>query len=72
MRCIIEYVLDDPMSFCLVITREAVRIQKLGGREQINALANAYLAEIKAKRSAEPGGEKAFQFANRTGSRWEP
>ncbi|MGA2073481.1 MAG: CHAT domain-containing protein [Terriglobia bacterium] len=57
---IMEYVLDDPMSFCLVITREAVRIQKLGGREQINALANAYLAEIKAKRSAEPEAKKLF------------
>ena len=57
---IIEYVLDNPTSFCLTITREAVLIQKLAGREQINALVNAYMAGIRTKSSEQQEAKELY------------
>ncbi len=50
---ILEYVLDDPHSFCLSIARNAVGITKLNaGRQQIEALTSQYLSRVKALKPA--------------------
>lgn len=49
---VLEYVLADPRSYCLAITRDNVRVVALASREAIETLAGAYLTKIKAKQSA--------------------
>ncbi len=50
---ILEYVLDDPRSFCLSIARNALGITKLiAGRQQIEDLTGQYLSEVKALKPA--------------------
>jgi CHAT domain-containing protein len=49
---VLEYVVDDPASYCLVITREDAHIVKLAGKQIISPLVSSYLSEVKAKHSA--------------------
>jgi CHAT domain-containing protein len=49
---ILEYVLADPHSYCLVISRTDARIVPLADRQSIEALIAAYLKAVKAKASA--------------------
>ena len=50
---ILEYVLDDPHSFCLSIGRNAVSITKMNaGRQQIEGLTGQYLFQVKALKPA--------------------
>lgn len=49
---IFEYVLADPSSYCLVITKKRSRIVRLEGKQQIEKLVTAYLEQVKAKRMA--------------------
>ena len=49
---LLEYVLDDPNSFCLSITRSGTHLRQLSaGRKQIEELTNAYIDKIRAKAS---------------------
>ena len=57
---IMEYVLDDPTSFCLTITQDAVHVQNLAGRGQIIPLVKAYLSGISAKDSSGPAAKKLY------------
>jgi CHAT domain-containing protein len=52
-EAVLEYVIDDPASYCVVITRENARIAKLEGKQVISPLVSAYLSEVKAKHSAQ-------------------
>jgi len=45
----LEYVLADPHSYCLVISRRGPRIVQLSGKEQIDSLISAYIKAVKAK-----------------------
>jgi CHAT domain-containing protein len=50
---ILEYVLDEPRSFCLSISRTEARITKLNaGRQQIEELAESYLSQVRALKPA--------------------
>ena len=51
-EALLEYVVDDPASYCLVVSRQHSRIVKLPGKQVISPLVNAYLSEVKAKHSA--------------------
>jgi len=51
-EALLEYVVDDPASYCLVITRASIRIVKLPGKEGLSSLAIAYLDKLKAKERA--------------------
>ncbi|MBV9505850.1 MAG: CHAT domain-containing protein, partial [Acidobacteriia bacterium] len=51
-EAILEYVLDDPASFCMAITRDGVHIAKLKGRTALSAEVDAFLKEVKAKHEA--------------------
>lgn len=51
---LLEYVLDEPHSFCIAITRESARILTLSAdRNQIQTLTQAFLAELKARGTGE-------------------
>ncbi|HXI43584.1 MAG TPA: CHAT domain-containing protein [Bryobacteraceae bacterium] len=49
---ILEYVMTDPRSYCLVISRTASRIVPLASKHQIETLVADYLKAVKAKQAA--------------------
>jgi CHAT domain-containing protein/tetratricopeptide (TPR) repeat protein len=62
-EALVEYVLDEPQSFCIVVTREGARIVELsGGRGQIEDLARSFLNELKAARSGEPFSSQLYSI----------
>lgn len=52
-EALLEYVVDDPASYCLVITRTSVRIVKLPAKKALSSLVIAYLDKLKAKERAD-------------------
>jgi CHAT domain-containing protein len=60
LEAVLEYVIDDPTSYCVVITRENVRIVKLAGKQVISPLATTYLHEVKAKRAAHDEARRLY------------
>lgn len=48
---ILEYVLAEPASWCLVIRREGVGIVRLAGKSRIESLVKAYLTAVKEKQT---------------------
>jgi CHAT domain-containing protein len=46
---LLEYVIADPSSYCLTISRNRTRIVRLEGRARIEPLVAAYLKSVKAK-----------------------
>ena len=59
---ILEYVLADPESFCLTVTREAVRLSRLHGRNQIDALVSRYLTEIQNKGAGQEEAQQLYAY----------
>jgi CHAT domain-containing protein len=57
---ILEYVVADPQSYCLVISHGGSRLVSLAGREHINALVAAYLKAVKAKQPARQEGRQMY------------
>jgi CHAT domain-containing protein len=51
-EALLEYIMDDPASYCLVVTRTSIRIVKLPGEQALSPLAIAYLDKLKAKELA--------------------
>jgi CHAT domain-containing protein/tetratricopeptide (TPR) repeat protein len=49
---VLEYVIDDPESYCLVVSGKNSRIVELPGKHIISPLVTAYLNEVKVKHSA--------------------
>jgi hypothetical protein len=60
-EAILEYVLDDPASYCMVITRGSVRIAKLKGRAELSAEVNEFLKEVKAKQEAQSEARRLYE-----------
>ena len=59
-EAVLEYVIDEPASYCVVITRENARIVKLPGKQVISPLVSAYLSEVKAKHSAQDQARRLY------------
>ncbi len=59
---VLEYVVDDPASYCLVITRNKYRIAKLAGEQTISPAVAAYLTEVKAKHAARAEARKLYEL----------
>jgi CHAT domain-containing protein/tetratricopeptide (TPR) repeat protein len=59
-EAVLEYVLDDPASYAVVITRENAHIVKLPGKQIISPLVSAYLREVKAKHPADDEGRRLY------------
>jgi CHAT domain-containing protein len=51
-EAVLEYVVDDPASYCVVVSRDNVHIVKLPGKQVISPLVSAYRREVQAKHSA--------------------
>jgi len=52
-EALLEYVVDDPASYCLVITRTSMRIAKLPAKEALSSLVITYLNKLKGKERAD-------------------
>jgi CHAT domain-containing protein len=52
-EALLEYVVDDPVSYCLVITRTSMRIVKLPGKQELSSLVITYLNKLKGKERAD-------------------
>ena len=60
---LLEYVLDDPTSYCVLILRQSAFVRVLpSGRKEIEKLAQRYIDEIRSKRS---GAELSKQLYER-------
>ena len=49
---LLEYVLSEPTSYCIAITKDAVNLVRLASRTQINSAADRFLKEVRSKNSA--------------------
>jgi CHAT domain-containing protein len=59
-EALLEYVMDEPASYCLVITRTSVRIVKLPGEQALSSLTIAYLDKLKAKERGDDEGRHLY------------
>src|SRR5260370_37393883 len=57
---VLEYVLADPRSYCLAITRDNVHVVALPSRQTIETLVVAFLTKIKAKQSASAEANQVY------------
>jgi len=58
---VLEYVLDDPTSFCIVITRDAARLQSLAAGTAITRQAEAVLSAIRARTGFENSAKTLYE-----------
>src|SRR5260370_21693165 len=57
---ILEYVLAQPHSFCLAISRDFARVVPVAGRESVEELVAAYLKTLKTKGASKPEGSQLY------------
>jgi CHAT domain-containing protein len=57
---VLEYVVDDPVSYCMAITRDGVRVAKLKGKAALSAEVHGFLAEVKAKHEAQAEARQLY------------
>ncbi|MFL6387104.1 MAG: CHAT domain-containing protein [Terriglobales bacterium] len=58
---LLEYVLDEPKTFCIVISRRSTQIITLpAGSEQIKTLTESYLSELKSRKSDEKSSRQLY------------
>jgi hypothetical protein len=53
---VLEYVLDDPASFCLEISATAATVHRLDSRKRIEAAIDRYLAAVRRRKDASDSG----------------
>ena len=61
-EAVLEYIVDDPASYCLIITNNGHRIAKLAGKSTISTAVAAYLKEAKAKHAARAEARNLYQL----------
>jgi CHAT domain-containing protein len=60
---ILEYVLDEPQSFCLRITRSGITVVLLpGGRKRIEELVDQYLTVVRSRKSENGPSDELFSM----------
>jgi CHAT domain-containing protein len=60
---LVEYVLDEPHSFCVAISRESARILTLSAdSKQIQTLTQSFLAELKSRGTGEQLGSELYSL----------
>jgi CHAT domain-containing protein/tetratricopeptide (TPR) repeat protein len=59
---LLEYVLADPTSYCLVITSRAANLVRLASRKEIESGITRHLTEVKAKASAKESGRLLYRL----------
>ncbi len=60
LEVVLEYVVDDPESYCLVVTNKNSHIIKLPGKHIISRVVTAYLSEVKSKHTADIEGHHLY------------
>src|ERR1017187_4034438 len=59
---LLEYVLDDPISYCISVTRRGTRVQALStGRKEVEKLAEQFIDELRAKGAAIETSKRLFR-----------
>jgi CHAT domain-containing protein len=58
---ILEYVLADPVSYCLVIRQNTARIVRLAPKQRIDTLVASYLKEVKERRAGQLEGHVLYE-----------
>jgi CHAT domain-containing protein/tetratricopeptide (TPR) repeat protein len=59
---LLEYVLDDPISFCISVTRRGARVQALPiGRKEVEKLAQQFVDDVRAKGAGVETSKRLFQ-----------
>ncbi len=59
---ILEYVVADPQSFCMVISRDSFKIIPIAGESQINGLVAAYLKGVRDKLAAQSEARELYNL----------
>src|SRR5438309_567275 len=60
-EALVDYVMDDPNSFCLSINKDGAHLQRLpAGRKEIETLTRTYIAEIREKRDGAEISKQLF------------
>ena len=57
---LLEYVLAEPASYCLAITRDSVDLVRLRGQKRIESEIGLHLKEIRSKQAAKETGRRLF------------
>jgi CHAT domain-containing protein len=58
---LVEYVLDEPNTFCVVISRKSTRVVTLpADGDQIKSLTESYLSELKSRKSGDQFSEQLY------------
>jgi CHAT domain-containing protein len=59
---LLEYVLDDPISFCISVTRRGAHVQALPiGRKEVETLAEQFVDEVRAKGAGVETSKRLFR-----------
>lgn len=64
-EAVLEYVLSDPRSFCLVITQRTADVKTLAGRTRLDTMISQYLARVEAKKPADAEAQRLYSLALR-------
>jgi CHAT domain-containing protein len=59
-QLVLEYVMAQPHSYCIAISRDSARIVKLADRESIETSVIAYLKTLKTKRASKAQGAELY------------
>jgi CHAT domain-containing protein len=60
---LVEYVLDEPKSFCIVITRKSADLLVLpAGSNKLQTVTGSYLSELKSRRSGDPFAAELYSL----------
>lgn len=59
---VLEYILSDPYSYCLVITRDGEMVQTLASRTRMEKLIGKYLTDVTAKRPADAAAKQLYTW----------
>jgi CHAT domain-containing protein/tetratricopeptide (TPR) repeat protein len=61
-EALLEYVLDEPASYCIAITTDSARIVRLRPRQEIEATISRHLKEVRSKDAAKESGRRLYQL----------
>jgi CHAT domain-containing protein len=61
-EAVLEYVLDDPNSYCLVVSRVSARIQKLAGKAELDRTVQLLVKSIRSGESTEAPGKRLYEL----------
>ena len=59
---LLEYIVSEPASYCLAISREAIDLVRLAPRTQIDSIADRYLKEVRSKNAAAKERTELFKM----------